>query len=100
MWSDKKFEKDVKKKKISIFIVLARGNVESFFLSFLAPYSGLPFKTLSFIYEEQGDKEMSLQVKACNEFYFFQGDHASCRLIQNVHGNVHGNSSRSSWSDT
>ena len=30
---------------------------------FIAPYSGLPFKTLAFIYDEQGDKEMALQVE-------------------------------------
>jgi len=32
-----------------------------FLFIFLAPYSGLPFKTLAFIYDEQGDKEMALQ---------------------------------------
>ena len=37
-------------------------NTSTFYL-FIAPYSGLPFKTLAFIYDEQGDKEMALQVK-------------------------------------
>lgn len=30
---------------------------------YVAPYCGQPFKTLSFIYDEQGNKEMSLEVR-------------------------------------
>ena len=44
-------------------------NTSTFYL-FIAPYSGLPFKTLAFIYDEQGDKEMALQVKWVKEGFF------------------------------
>ncbi|XP_066910482.1 general transcription factor 3C polypeptide 3-like [Clytia hemisphaerica] len=55
-----------------------------------APYSGLPFKTLAFIYDEQGDKEMALQYSLIYAYLDCRDSHEwiemgrRCREADNV----------------